>query len=201
MKRMILMTALMLVLCACQHGGNIQSESDNNIDAHGADIDGLNDPLEDRVVVKVGNTGGVFSGGKFFRGYVDKTAKTAIYQFYAQYNSPQWMNWDRSKYQSREGLKELSTSRVGHEARCNAYKCGYFEDVLIQLDRADVEQWKSTKTTVRISSSTVSGSQDVEVSDEDAKDFLNAMDALVSYLNRKAAAKSPPDLPAKPAAK
>jgi len=193
MKRVILLAIVFAALCGCQHDKttlrkddvSVINADDGNFNAPNADVEGLDDSLENKVIIKVGNTGGVFTGGKFFRGYVDKTTKAVEYQFYTRFNSPNPMNWDRSRYLSTNGLKELSTSRAGLETRCNAYRCGYFEDVVIQLDRPTLEQWKQKETTLRISSSTVSGSQDVDVSDGDAKDFLNAMDAVVAYLGRK----------------
>ncbi|WP_324310975.1 hypothetical protein [Geobacter sulfurreducens] len=54
----------------------------------------------------------------------------------------------------------------------------------IRSDRSTLDKWKTTNTTVRFSSSTVTGSSDIELDSEDTTNFINAMDAVEAYYSR-----------------
>jgi len=163
---------LCIVLCSCRHGGDIQKEDDNNIDIHGADVEGLNDPLETRIEVKVGGIGMNIKGGaNFYRGYIDKGTVIPVYQLYIQTKEGEWKYWDKAKYLSPGGLKEYPVTRVGTDVKCSQWGCAHYEDIILSIDRPTLENWSAKDTIVRLSSSKVSGNKDIEVSDGNTKDF------------------------------
>ncbi|AFP20473.1 hypothetical protein KVP06_12010 [Geobacter sulfurreducens] len=186
-RKLLLIGLCLVLLCGCRHGSaSVPKEDSNDLDVHGADVNGLDDPLESKVEITTGSKGLMFSlrGGQFYRGYFDKKSKIPTYQLYVRFHSNQWMNWDTAKYLTLDGLKESPVIRVGTDVKCSQYSCGHYEDVILKLDRSTLDKWKTTNTTVRFSSSTVTGSSDIELDSEDTTNFINAMDAVEAYYSR-----------------
>lgn len=193
-KKFLIVGLFMVLVCGCQHSAStlkgdepkIQTIQNDNDQLDGVDITGLGDPLESRIEVQVGSIGMNIKGGaNFFRGYIDKTTVTPDYQLYIQTKEGEYRNWDKAKYLSPEGLREYSVKRVGADAKCSQWGCAYYEDIVLHIDKQVLENWRVKETIVRLTSSTVSGNKDIEVSEEDTKIFLNAMDKLTSYLKAK----------------
>jgi hypothetical protein len=195
-KKLLFFGLCIVLLCGCHRGGasalrddkaTIQ-KADDHLDVDGADINGHDDPLESKVEVKVGSKGLKYSlwGGKFYRGYIDKKTKTTSYQLYVRSKNNQLMNWDIARYLTQEGLIEVPVVRIGKEVTCTQYGCSYFEDVILNVDRATLEKWNSANITVRFSSSTVSGNNDIDIDKDDTITFIKAMDTVIAYYSKQA---------------
>jgi len=188
----IILFLLFIVICSCRHGADIQRADDNKFEVDDADISGLNDPLETSVVVKVGNING-FSfnfwgtgGASLYRGYIDKTSLAATYQLYIIARSFSYMNWDKVRYMSQEGLKENAVAHISSEIiNCKSGACIHKEDLILSINRQTLENLSTSDTTLRLLSSTVSERLDFEVNTDNTKKFISAMDKVISYLKTK----------------
>ena len=195
-KKLLFVGLCAALLCGCHRGSTSVVKDDkvaiqkvdDQLDVDGADINGQDDPLESRVEIKVGSSSGFgleIKGGTFYRGYVDKKTKIATYQLYAVIHDSNWMNWDKAKYLAQEGLVEETVTQVSKNVRCSQFGCKHTEHVILHLDRSVLDKWKSKETTLRFSSSTVSGSKDFDIDENDTNKFIKAMDAVVSYYSKQ----------------
>ena len=191
MKKLVLL-GLLFTLLGCQHGMTLNESDDNNgLDVDGVEISGVNDPLEAKASISTHEFSRpiiLISGEAdwFYRGHIDKKTDIADYQLYVRFNSSQWMYWDHAKYLTLDGLKELPVVRVGSDLDCSPYGCAHYEDVIMDLDRSTLNNWRSKedKTTIRFASTKVSGSNDIEIDPEETAKFLQAMDNVTSYLKK-----------------
>jgi hypothetical protein len=147
------------------------------------DVIGLDDPLEEKIKVTSYNYSKPFilavgQADYFFRAYIDKSSRNKNIQLYVQFNSSDWIFWDRVKFDTGNGLEVFDVSRVGSDVDCSQYGCSHYEDVVFKIEKGWLESWAKTGKTLRFFSTRVSTHRDVSVTIEEAKAFLEKLSSL-----------------------
>lgn len=197
----------MLIAVACLsvgcHRGAVkespeqQPQAESRVDFD-ADVDGLDDPLETDVKIKVGSISmwkWKFAGNgdqRFLRGYINKATLAATYQLYVEIRDFSLRHWDTARYITPAGVKEVRLVSVDKGVECGRY-CIHSEDVVMDIDRPTLEAWRrDDDTKIRIASTSVSGTIDIEVEKEDLDNLLNAMDQVTLQLKQAKATPTGP---------
>lgn len=114
----------------------------------------------------------------YYRGYVDKKTGSKLYQIYAITNNPEEMNCDKAQFIIDDRLMKVTASRVESKHHCQGNNCLYKEDTVATLDRATLDRWTNSKTTIqlRFTSSKKSSYFDIDMNPEEISYFLGRMD-------------------------
>lgn len=200
MKHIILLAIALCLFTACHRGAVKESTEPSSIENKvnfDANVDGLDDPLETDVKITSGSISiwkWKFAGNgdqRFLRGYINKATLAPTYQLYVEIRDFSWRHWDTARYVTSAGVKEVPLVSVGKNVECSRY-CIHSEDMILPLDRATLEAWRQGNTKVRIASTSVGGTVDIEVDKDDLVNYLNAMDQVSDYLAKQ---KRPPKGP------
>ena len=152
-------------------------------------VKGANDQLEDKIEISTYSyerpafgTIPVGTADAFFRAYINKDSKRPLIQLYIMTSSNNWSYWNKIKFNQDNNLKTMDIIKVGSDAQCSAYGCTHFEDGVVRLTLDQLKYFASQKkaTIVRISSSKVSSSIDINISPEEAQAFLGHLDKHTS---------------------
>tara|TARA_B100001057_G_C22851103_1_gene951001 strand:+ start:1988 stop:2515 length:528 start_codon:yes stop_codon:yes gene_type:complete len=146
------------------------------------EVIGKNDQLEPKIKVSTYGFDSPFMGivnpwDSYFRGYIDKTSLAKTYQLYIVTNSVDWMYWDQARFLVNGELVSLTATRVGYDVECSEYGCAHFEDMVVNVDENTLIKWaqESNDISVRLASSKVTSTVDIEVDPSEVKLFLSEM--------------------------
>ncbi len=173
---------LVLGGCSALLAGCLASRAD-----YGIKIEGLHDDTKERVMVSSYNSSrkaDISPCGQdwHFRGSVDKETNVAKYRFHVVFHSGgQSTSWDHARFPAADGgEKEVPVKNVRTSLHCNDTGCKSYEKVIVALDRATLAHWTKSGATVRFTSTTGTESRTVTVDAEEAKRFLQQMDAVAA---------------------
>lgn len=120
----------------------------------------------------------------FYRAFVDKKTGETAYQMYFTARSSGWMHWGRLAYELGGELVQTKGDRVGSgRANCNQYGCAYHEDMLVRMERSQLDKIASqASVTFRVTGRVEGAKKDYNVSAKETKLFLDAVDAAASNI-------------------
>jgi hypothetical protein len=144
------------------------------------EVTGKNDQLETEIKFSTFDYQRPFMGivnpsDYFFRGYLNKATKSKTYQLYVTTNSVDWMYWDQARFIWDGKLTQRPVTRTGSDVQCSQYGCAHYEDAILNLSLDILKTWAASKEPikVRLLSSQVSSTIDIEVNPEEVTAFLS----------------------------
>ena len=193
MKTLIKILCLSILWFSCSG----KFEGDTYVNGGGSrkvDIKGENDDLEAKIEVNtynydheptvMGINTGISSGKNdpFFRAYIDKKNKeiTSL-QLYVSFSSRDWIFWDEARFKINDELVSKKATRIASNVDCSSKietGCAHYEDVILEIDFEMLEDWAISGKTIRFASSKINYTQDVTLTSNESKDFLNKVKDL-----------------------
>jgi len=147
-------------------------------------VSGADDPFED--VVQVSTYGyyqmdplmNIVQVGRvdsFFRGYKNKETNDKTYQLYLRFRDFDWNRWDSLVYLDDGERITKEVVNVALDADCSGGTCYTLEDALTYFTLEEIQKMTTGPFPIRIFSSSIDASRDLEIDPEEAKLFLDAM--------------------------
>jgi hypothetical protein len=133
------------------------------------------------------------AGDKFLRAGFDRKKGEFFYQIYLQSVSRQAFRPDSATFMAGGELQTVKADRISFDVSCSRYSCLHYEDTLIELTRANMDEFASCASPgedasfrVRVFGATTEG-QDVSMFCTEAAGLLLAVERLADRLNHSPA--------------